>query len=524
MKKTKQLLCIFLAILLLAALPTLSSCGAGENSSDMDILDGGGDLMGGMSDITMDGTNGAIVPPSSEKEDAGTDFLENPFINTALSPVSTFSADVDTASYAYFRKLVNSNYTLEQLIAQGGSSIRTEEMVNYFDYDYALPSAGEIFGKTATIAKSPWNDSTHLMILGLTTEAPVTKGSNNLVFLIDVSGSMAAEDKLPLLKTGFSYLVSALNENDTVSIVTYSGKEAVILDGCAGNRDEEIMNAINSLRASGSTNGESGLQKAYELAAKHFHAGKNNRIIMASDGDLNVGISSPEELKSFISEKRDLGIYLSVLGFGTGNYRDSSMSALAQNGNGVYYYIDSDREAEKVLGTELLSTLYTVARDVKFQLTFDAEYVSEYRLIGYENRLLDDEDFDDDSKDAGEVGAGHTLTVCYELKLSEKALSAEGIVSEWMKLAMRYKLLGETDSTLREYGLGGSLLTDDPSDDFQFISAVIETAMILHSSEYNVKGIGIENVFTVLSDLELSSDEYKEEFRSLIENLIEKLK
>ena len=251
------------------------------------------------------------------------------------------------------------------------------------------------------------------------------KGANNLVFLIDVSGSMASDDKLPLLKKAFSNLVSALDENDRVSIVTYSGKEEVVLSGCKGNRDEEIMNAINSLEASGSTNGEAGLTRAYSIAKDYFIADGNNRIIMASDGDLNVGISSESELKSYIETKRDEGIFLSVLGFGTGNYKDEKMSALAQNGNGVYYYIDGEREAEKVLGEDLFATLYTVAKDVKFQLEFNSEQVSKYRLIGYETRMLNTEDFDDDTKDAGDVGAGHSITVCYEIMLTDRALETE---------------------------------------------------------------------------------------------------
>lgn len=506
MKRFQSILALILCLILLLS---LGSC---SQKAETNAYDGNAPA----EHMTMSNAMPEAIGEITTDKQTG----ENPFVNVATSPVSTFSADVDTASYALFRKLVNSDYSLTELKKHAQTDIlRTEEMVNYFDYNYTLPADGEVFGTTASIAQSPWNDSTYLLMLGLATEAPSDKGSNNLVFLIDVSGSMASADKLPLLKNAFSYLVSALDENDTVSIVTYSGKEEVVIQGCAGNKDEEIMNAIHSLKANGSTNGESGLKKAYEIAAERFIKGGNNRIIMASDGDLNVGISSPEELKRYISQKKDEGIFLSVLGFGTGNYRDDTMSALAQNGNGVYYYIDSDREAEKVLGTDLLSTLHTVAKDVKFQLTFDPNYVSEYRLIGYENRLLNTEDFNDDTKDAGEVGAGHTLTVCYELKLAENALTDAGKTADWMKLAMRYKLPEGTDSILKESWLGGALLTDAPSKDFQFVASVIQTAMIVNGSAYNQKQISLAAVLDTLTTLDLTDDQDKSEFKALIEKL-----
>ncbi|MBQ9086614.1 MAG: von Willebrand factor type A domain-containing protein [Clostridia bacterium] len=487
---------------------TLSPLMGCSKSEDMGAEDGE-NMLG---DIIMESTSsaGALADQSQ--------FFENPFMSTAEQPISTFSADVDTASYGLFRKLVNNDYTLTQLQEQG-KSFRTEEMVNYFKYDYPLPEEGEVFGQTASMIRSPWNDDTYLMVLGLTTEAIREKGQNNLVFLIDVSGSMASADKLPLLKNAFSCLISSLDERDTVSIVTYSGKEEVILDGVSGNRDEEILSAVNRLQASGATNGQSGLQKAYELAAKHYLAEGNNRIILASDGDLNVGISSPEELKSYISTKRNEGIYLSVMGFGTGNYRDDTMSALAQNGNGVYYYIDCAAEAERVMGTDLLSTLYTVAKDVKLQVTFVPEYVTEYRLIGYENRMLNTEDFDDDAKDGGEVGAGHSLTVCYELKLTQAAATDEGKTAVLATLAMRYQPPAGGDSTLREIPLSGSILTDTPTKDTCFVSAVIRVAMLLHRSEYLQKDVTVQGILAELAELDLTNDSEKQEFVALLRKL-----
>ncbi len=448
--------------------------------------------------------------------------IENPFVDTSAQNISTFSADVDTASYTYFRKLMTQGYTLAALKGQiARSPLRTEEMINYFDYSYTLPEEGQVFGTQAAIAKTPWNSESYLLMLGISTEKLQEKGANNLVFLIDVSGSMASADKLPLLKGAFANLVSALDENDVVSIVTYSGREAVVLSGCRGDRDEEIMNAINNLEASGSTNGEAGMTRAYSIAKDYYIEGGNNRIIMASDGDLNVGISSEAELKSYIEGKRDEGIFLSVLGFGTGNYKDTTMSALAQNGNGVYYYIDGAREAEKVLGTDLLSTLYTVAKDVKFQLEFNSERVEKYRLIGYESRMLNTEDFDDDTKDAGEVGAGHTMTVCYELILKEEA-AIEHAPCTLATLGMRYKAPDSNESVLREYTIKESALTDTPSDDFKFISAVIEATMILNGSKYNADGITMANVYETLTALDLSADVDKTEFKNMINDLLSK--
>ena len=373
--------------------------------------------------------------------------IENPFVSVNEKAVSTFSADVDTASYSILRRELKGNYTWNELVATSGDYIRTEELINYFSYDYKQPGSGdELFGLTSKLITCPWNNDNLLLIIGLQTEKAVNKTANNLVFLIDISGSMSSSDKLPLLQKTFSYLTSNLGADDTVSIVTYASGEEVILEGCEGSKTDMIQNAIDKLEASGSTNGEAGLRKAYELAEKYYKPEGNNRIIMASDGDLNVGMSSVDEIKDFVLEKSTRGLNLSVLGFGYGNYRDSIMEAVADNGNGVYYYVDCEEEAEKIFGTDLLSTLYTVANDVKLQITFNKDAVSEYRLIGYENRIMSDEDFDNEQKDAGDVGAGHSVTVCYEIKPVKDGQGSDKLAD----LAVKFKKPGDEKSRLNE--------------------------------------------------------------------------
>ncbi|MBQ4090944.1 MAG: von Willebrand factor type A domain-containing protein [Clostridia bacterium] len=474
---------------------------------------------------TTAGTTVPSDPDSSEEESAGenipvdpqpADLLLNQFINASEQPFSTFSADVDTASYTYFRKLVNAGYGFRDL-RNSGSNFRIEEFINYFRYDVDEPREGELFGVKTELVACPWNEESLLFRVTLKAEDAKPSAGNNLVFLIDVSGSMSSRDKLPLLKKAFSYLVSNLGSNDTVSIVTYSGREAVVLEGCNGLQSDRIMNAINNLSASGSTNGEAGLTMAYRIAESYFIDGGNNRIIMASDGDLNVGISSSSELKNYIEQKRDQGVYLSVLGFGTGNYRDANMEALADNGNGVYYYIDGESEAEKIFGTDLAGTMYTVANDVKLQIEFNKERVDSYRLVGYDNRILDKEDFENDAKDAGDVGAAHQVTVVYEIKLAD--LEGEDFVdAPLMTLRVRYKDPGQTISKLNEYWISG--VTNEPSEDMRFITAVIEMAALLRNAGYE-DDITLDSICADLSALELE-DSYKREFRDLIKALGDK--
>lgn len=515
MKKTIALLLVIATFLL-----ALTGCSAANKNGGANINDGGASGSNGSLQTSTALDESLESAPSAEpdysyNEDYGK-FIENEFINALQTPVSTFSADVDTASYAYFRKLVNQGNNLSTMKYVAGTSIRTEEMVNYFKYSYNGPTgADELFGVNVEISDCPWNKDAKLMKLGLQSEKIEIASSNNLVFLIDVSGSMNSADKLGLIKKSFSHLVDKLGEDDRVSIVTYSGKERVVLSGCEGSKHAEIMAAINSLSAGGSTNGEAGIVKAYQIAEENYITGGNNRIIIASDGDLNVGISSPAELEKLISEKKNQGVYLSVLGFGTGNYKDTTMETLADKGNGIYYYIDGEGEAERVFGEDLFSTLYTIAEDVKLQITFDPEYVSEYRLVGYENRLLNPEDFENDLKDAGEIGSGHAVTVCYELILNESAFAEE---TDWLKLAIRHKNPGEPTSILNEYNIGYEYFTSAPSSDFEFICAVIETSMILHDSKYTM-GKTLDSICSRLAEISTDGayDEgQREEFKALV--------
>lgn len=507
---------ILALIIALAILLSFAACSAApEMNEDFD-----NNFAPEMSEGELEDKEEGVLEDPEEGDDIPEDvqkpsFVENPFISTLENNVSTFSADVDTASYTYFRKMIGRGYSFADLV-NAGASFRTEEFINYFRYDVEYPGENELFGVKTELSACPWNEENLIFRLTLQAEQAVNDGGNNLVFLIDVSGSMSSPDKLPLLKKAFSYLVANLDRDDTVSIVTYSGNEAVVLDGASGIETGEIMNAINSLKASGSTNGEAGLTMAYQIAEKHFKPEGNNRIIMASDGDLNVGISSAEELTAYIEEKREQGVYLSVLGFGTGNYQDAKMEALADNGNGVYYYIDGETEAEKVFGTDLVGTLYTVAEDVKLQLEFNSERIESYRLIGYENRKMANEDFENDKKDAGEVGASHQVTVCYEIKPIRENCEAD-MDKPYITLRVRYKNPGEEMSLLNEYTISDSV--SDMSDDQRFILSVIQLCMLLHKSEY-IGDATLEGVVAELDAITLT-DSYKVEFRELLHSLAE---
>ncbi|MDE5696424.1 MAG: VWA domain-containing protein [Lachnospiraceae bacterium] len=453
------------------------------------------------------------------------------FQSVANAPLSTFSADVDTASYSNIRRMIESGYSMDTI---PDGAVRIEEMLNYFSYDYQLPKQNEPFGVTTVIGDCPWNEDAKLLQIGLKTqeidfsEAP----DSNLVFLLDVSGSMRADNKLPLLQESFSMLVEELGEKDTVSIVTYAGSTQVILQGERGDNKADIIEAINALEARGSTNGAGGIEAAYALAEQYFIEGGNNRVILATDGDLNVGASSESALRRLITQKKKSGVYLSVLGFGTGNIKDNKMETLADCGNGNYAYIDSIGEAKKVLVEQMGATLVTVAKDVKLQVEFNPAYVKGYRMIGYENRILATEDFDDDRKDAGEIGAGHMVTALYEIipvdsrqEIPETVLKYQdnkndtGVRNgEWLNLKIRYKEPDADESLLREYPVTEEDYTGGPSEDFYFAAAVAEFGLMLRDSEY--KGTAsFENVLDLLKKVDTDADEYKDEFVYLVKKL-----
>lgn len=451
---------------------------------------------------------------------------ENGFRKVATDPLSTFSADVDTASYCNLRRMLNDDWYAGNIPS---GAVRVEEMLNYFRYDYAAPTGDDKFGVSATIAPCPWNNRNMLLMLGVrAADAPqIADDGSNLVFLIDVSGSMDSSDKLDLAKQAMSMLVDELTDKDTVSIVTYASGEEIIIEGANPAKDKaKLLSAIDSLRAGGSTNGQRGLAQAYEVAQKFLRPNGNNRVIMCSDGDLNVGITSESDLHDYVTEKKETGIYLSVLGFGDGNYKDTKMETLADDGNGNYYHIDSILEARKVLCEELTQTLYAVADDVKFQIEFNPAKVAEWRQIGYENRSLANQDFEDDKKDAGEVGAGATVTVLYELvpagedgaesnlKYTQSTLTEAGESDEWLTLSTRYKEPGESASKLQTNLVDDSAVTDAPEGDFLFAAAVAEFGMILNDSEHRGDAT-YESVLELLKQSPLS-DAYREEFFSLV--------
>lgn len=442
------------------------------------------------------------------------EIVENRFIDVKEQPVTTFSADVDTASYSNLRRMINYGFGMKQI---DDNSVRIEEMLNYFHYSYKGPKEGEPFGVTAEIAQCPWNEKSMLLMLGLQTEAVDFSNApdSNLVFLLDVSGSMYDDDKLPLLQQSLIMLLGNLSAKDRISIVTYAGDDRVVLRGVSGNDTQTIADAINELEAGGCTNGSAGIVTAYEIAQEYFIEGGNNRVILATDGDLNVGLTTAGELEDLISAKKQSGVYLSVLGFGTGNINDENMETLADKGNGNYSYIDSLTEARKVLVEEMGATFVTVAEDVKLQLEFDPEFVTSYRQIGYENRALANEDFEDDTKDAGEIGAGHSVTVMYEITLAD-----ENAGGNWMDLHIRYKEPGEAESTQLDYAIGRRDFTLRPSQDFLFACAVCEVGMTIRDSEYR-DDADLSTALAILRELDLSGDEYKQEFVSLVETLRE---
>ncbi|MEY3082418.1 MAG: hypothetical protein RJA94_2403 [Pseudomonadota bacterium] len=434
----------------------------------------------------------APPPPSVEQNrDRFTDITASPVKQVATDPLSTFSIDVDTSSYSFVRRSL-----MENVLPQK-DAVRVEEMVNYFPYEYAgSADRAQPFKANVTLMQTPWNANTKLMrigIKGFSLEGQA-KPHSNLVFLIDTSGSMEQVDKLPLLLNSFRLLLDTLGPDDTVSIVTYAGSAGTVLEPTKASEKAKILAALDGLSAGGSTAGAEGIRQAYNLAERNFDKAGVNRVILATDGDFNVGIADPRELQDFVERKRQSGVYLSVLGFGAGNYNDALMQALAQNGNGNAAYIDSLAEARKVLVDEATSTLFPIANDVKIQVEFNPAAVAEYRLIGYETRLLDKDDFNNDKVDAGEIGAGHTVTALYEVtpKGSQGQLvdplrygTAEqpgSPAGEYAFIKIRYKLPGEDKSRLITQPV--TAVDEKPDSEASFAAAVAAFGQLLRGGEF----------------------------------------
>ena len=436
------------------------------------------------------------------------EIVENEFIQPKDEAISTFSIDVDRAAYSNIRRFIQYNQMPPK------DAVRIEELVNYFHYDYEEPKGKDPFAIDTELGECPWNKNHQLLHIGLQgknlnlADAP----PNNLVFLIDVSGSMNSSNKLPLVKQALTLLVGQLRPQDKVAIAVYAGAAGLVLPPTSGADKGTIIKAINKMVSGGSTAGGAGIQLAYNTANKNFLQEGNNRVILATDGDFNVGISSEQELEKLIESKRKSGIYLSVLGFGMGNYQDSKLEILADKGNGNYAYIDNIKEAEKVFVTEFGGTLYTIAKDVKIQIEFDPAQVKEYRLIGYENRLLRKEDFDDDTKDAGELGSGHTVTALYEIVPRKKAID-----TSLAEIRLRYKFPDEEQSNfIKTMVSGQTKALENTSDNFRFAAAVAAYGLLLRDSEY--KGNITYDEVLKLSKKSKGSDvhNYRSEFVGLV--------
>lgn len=455
---------------------------------------------------------------------------ENTFKGAAQTPVSTFSIDVDNASYSNVRRYLE----MDQMPPAG--AVRIEEMINYFDYDYPQPQAKDPFSINTEISTAPWNSDHHLIHIWLQGKdlAYNDLKSSNLVFLIDASGSMGDENKLPLLKKSLKLLLAELDDKDRVAIVAYAGAAGLVLPSTPASERETILNALDAVESGGSTAGGEGIQLAYQIAKENLLSDGNNRVILATDGDFNVGMSSSSELVSLIEEKRKDNIYLTICGFGMGNYKDGQMEQISNAGNGNYFYIDNIREAKKVFVTQMRANMFTIAKDVKIQIEFNPKTIKAYRLIGYENRLLAKEDFDDDTKDAGELGAGHTVTAIYEVILSDskstqniakaadlkyQTKSVSGNSSDLMTVKFRYKPIKSDKSILLEQVLNKSALIglESSSNNYRFSAAVAGFGMLLRDSEF--KGTATyDNMYSLAKDaLGTDKENYRAEFLQLIQ-------
>ena len=462
------------------------------------------------------------------KSERYAEIAENPFLETSRAPLSTFSIDVDTASYANARRHIRDGMLPPK------DAVRIEEFINYFEYDYPQPIGNVPFSVNTEVSTAPWKTNHKIVRIGLQGKKVSLDNvpPSNLVFLLDVSGSMNSPDKLPLLKNALRILLNQLSARDRIAIVAYAGASGVVLPSTYASERQKILSAMDRLKAGGSTNGGQGIELAYKLAKDNFISNGNNRVILATDGDFNVGVSSDDALVKLIEQKRQSNIFLSVFGFGSGNLNDSMMEKLSNKGNGNYAYIDSVDEAKKALGNQVAGTLYTIAKDVKIQVEFNPAKVEGYRLIGYENRRLADRDFNDDTKDAGEIGSGHSVTALYEvvpkgqklqnpgvdeLKYGKKESSDTRFDNELMTVKLRYKEPKESKSKLLTIGvLDKNKSIESASNNMKFATAVAEFGLLLRDSRY--KGdASFTNVSNLVSS-SLGSDlkGYRSEFLTLV--------
>ena len=470
-------------------------------------------------------------PPQQRNAETYKEIKENSFVAVAQQPVTTFSADVDRAAYANVRRIIGYGQIPPK------DAVRIEEMVNYFDYDYPAPEEGSVspLRVSPELAPAPWNPNHLLLRIGLQAkkidlaQAP----PSNIVFLIDVSGSMDEENKLPLLQSSFKMLLGQLRPDDKIAIVTYANGTKVALPSTSVKDKEKIIKVLDNLYASGGTSGGKGIQLAYEQAQKSFIKNGNNRIILATDGDFNIGINNTTDLEKFIEKQRESGIYMSVLGFGMGNYRDDMAETIADKGNGNYAYIDNITEAKKVLVNELSGTLFAVAKDVKLQLEFNPKYVKEYKLIGYENRMLANEDFTNDKKDAGEIGAGHTVTALYELVPSDgkvaqslryqsQELNEKGKGNELGFLKIRYKDPKVKDAKsveITEPLIFNKKALKETSADYRFAASVAEFGILLRDNSNKANATYDQVIELAEGAIGKDPEGYRKEFVRLVKSV-----
>ncbi|MEI7736198.1 MAG: VWA domain-containing protein [Ferruginibacter sp.] len=484
---------------------------------------------------TADSVSVSSIQNIAQEEQFNTEgygnIVENSFLAANQNPLSTFSIDVDQAAYSNVRRFIQNG------VLPPKGAVRLEEMINYFDYDYAAPQNDDPFAIHTELASCPWNNQHKLVQIGLKGKDIVKDKlpPANLVFLIDVSGSMDEPNKLPLVQSSLQLLTDQLRENDRVAIVVYAGAAGTVLPSTSGNNKTKIKAAIDQLQAGGSTAGAEGIQLAYKIAKENFSANGNNRVILATDGDFNVGMSSDDELVNLIETERKSNIFLTVLGFGMGNYQDNKMQQLADKGNGNHAYIDNLNEAKKVLVKEFGSTLFTIAKDVKIQVEFNPEKVQSYRLIGYENRMLQKEDFNDDKKDAGEMGAGHTVTALYEiipagvkdafsgkvddLKYQTAAVSKNEFADEMLTVKLRYKTPTGDESKLMVHTVADeNTAIEYTSDNFRFSAAVASFGMLLRNSAYTQQATYEEVIRRAKNAKGKDLNGYRNEFIELVQS------